>query len=69
MITKSPRRYLTGITIEPEVREYVDALAAQMRMSRSWVINTLIREYATLMQRQNLQPFQHVSIPEPIIRL
>lgn len=69
MTTKSARKYLTGITIEPEVREYVDALATHMRMSRSWVINALIREHSLLIQRGNQRPFQNLPTRQAVIHL
>ncbi|HMO11500.1 MAG TPA: hypothetical protein PKB06_08375, partial [Actinotalea sp.] len=46
---KGNRRY-AGVSLEPHVIEYVDDLAARMGMSRSWVLGTIVQEYAKLIE-------------------
>jgi predicted transcriptional regulator len=59
-------RYYTGVSLEPEVSAYLDDLARRMRMSRSWVLNTIVHEYARYIERKNLTPLES---REAIIRL
>jgi len=61
-----PKNYRTGISLEPEVVAYVDDLAQRMRSNRSWVLNTIVHEYAKVMEQKNLSP---LSSKEAIIRL
>jgi hypothetical protein len=63
--TKKNRHY-AGVSFEPEVSDYLDGLAVRMRMSRSWVLNTIVHEYARFMESKNLTPLQS---RETIIRL
>jgi hypothetical protein len=58
--------YYTGISFEPEVIAYLDDLAVRMRMNRSWVINTIVHEYAKIVENKHLIP---LSSRENIIRL
>jgi predicted transcriptional regulator len=64
--SKSKSRYYTGVSLEPEVSAYLDDLAHRMRMSRSWVLNTIVHEYAKFIEQKNLTPLQS---REAIIRL
>jgi len=59
-------RVLTGVSLEPQVSRYLDDLASRMRVNRSWVINTIVHEYAALMEKKQLTP---LSSREDIIRL
>ena len=59
-------RFFTGVSLEPEVQVYLDDLAHRMQMSRSWVLNTIIHEYAKLIEARSLVP---LSSREKIIRL
>jgi hypothetical protein len=59
-------RYYTGVSLEPEVSDYLNDLAGRMGMSRSWVINTIVHEYAKLMEKKQLKP---LSSREAVIRL
>jgi len=47
--SKKQSRYYTGVSLEPEVSAYLDDLAHRMRMSRSWVLNTIVHEYAAVL--------------------
>jgi predicted transcriptional regulator len=58
--------YYTGVSLEPEVSDYLDDLANRMRMNRSWVLNTIVHEYARFIERKNLLPLQS---REAVIRL
>ena len=59
-------RYYTGVSLEPEVSAYLDDLAQRMRMSRSWVLNTIVHEYARFIENKNIAP---LASTEAIIRL
>jgi len=62
----STKRFFTGVSLEPEVQQYLDDLARRMGMSRSWVLNTIVYEYAKLMENKGLAP---LSSRDAIIRL
>ena len=64
--TKSANRFYTGVSLEPEVSDYLNDLAKRMGMSRSWVLNTIVHEYAKLVEARNLTP---LSSREAVIRL
>jgi hypothetical protein len=72
MSHKIIRRYTTGITLDPPVHAYLDELAQRMRCSRSWVLNTIVYEYATLIEKKNLTPLvSYLQAPvskEPVIK-
>jgi hypothetical protein len=65
MSVKKNRVY-TGVSLEPQVTEYLNDLASRMRMSRSWVLNTIVHEYAQYIEKKDLQPLQS---REAVIRL
>jgi hypothetical protein len=58
MSSKNNSRFYTGVSLEPEVSAYLDDLAQRMRMSRSWVLNTIVHEYARYIERKNLTPLE-----------
>ncbi len=66
MSNKKPLRFYTGVSLEPEVTSYLDDLARRMGMSRSWVLNTIVLEYAGFIEHMNLKPLES---REAIIRL
>lgn len=66
MSTTKKSRFYTGVSLEPEVSGYLDDLARRMGLSRSWVLNTIVQEYASLMEHKNLKP---LTSREAIIRL
>ena len=66
MSVKKSQRFYTGVSLEPEVTVYLDDLAGRMGMNRSWVLNTIVYEYAKIMERKNLKPLES---REAIIRL
>jgi metal-responsive CopG/Arc/MetJ family transcriptional regulator len=57
MSAKSNRFY-TGVSLEPSVLQYLDDLSLRMGMNRSWVLNTIVYEYAKLVEKKNLNPLQ-----------
>lgn len=59
-------RFYTGVSLEPEVSDYLNDLTRRMGMSRSWVLNTIVQEYAALMEKKQLKPLQS---REAVIRL
>ena len=59
-------RYCTGVSLEPEVTRYLDDLAYRMRMNRSWVLNTIVHEYARFIEQKNLTP---LASRQEIIRI
>lgn len=44
----SRKNYKTGVSLEPEVVLALDTLAARSGLNRSWVLNTIVREYLRL---------------------
>ena len=66
MTNKKSSRFYTGVSLEPAVSDYLDDLASRMGMSRSWVLNTIVHEYAKFIEHKNLKPLQS---REAIIRL
>jgi hypothetical protein len=66
MSNPKKNRFYTGVSLEPPVSEYLDDLARRMGMSRSWVLNTIVYEYAQLMEKKQLRP---LSSREAVIRL
>src|SRR5674476_348241 len=61
---KLNRRHVTGVTLDSPVHAYLDDLATRMRCSRSWVLNTIVYEYAKLMEKRNLMPLAGI-LPAP----
>jgi hypothetical protein len=59
-------RIYTGVSLEPQVTDYLNDLAKRMGMSRSWVLNTIVQEYARYIEDKNIQP---LSSREAAIRL
>jgi metal-responsive CopG/Arc/MetJ family transcriptional regulator len=59
-------RFYTGVSLEPQVTDYLNDLAKRMGMSRSWVLNTIVYEYAQYIEHKNLKPLES---REAIIRL
>ena len=64
--THRPNRFRTGVSLDPEISAYLDDLALRMGTSRSWVLNTIVYEYAKFMEHKNLKP---LPSRESIIRL
>lgn len=52
------RRY-AGISFRPEVLQYLDLVADQIGMNRSWVLNTIVSEHAK--RQQALEPTSLLS--------
>ena len=50
------KRFTTGVSLEPEVVRYLDALAVQSGFNRSWVLNTIVREYLRFAQERGIVP-------------
>ena len=49
------QKFYTGVSLDPEVLEYLDDLVSQTRWSRSLVLNTIIREHARLMTKKGIK--------------
>jgi hypothetical protein len=49
-------RFYTGVSFEPEVSEYLNDLARRMGMNRSWVLNTIVYEYAKIVEMKKITP-------------
>jgi metal-responsive CopG/Arc/MetJ family transcriptional regulator len=57
MSSTSPRRkFTTGVSLEPEVVQCLDELVIQTGLNRSWVLNTIVREYLRLARQGNDTP-------------
>jgi predicted transcriptional regulator len=63
---RTTNRFRTGVSLEPEVSAYLDDLARRMGTNRSWVLNTIVYEYAKFIEHRNLKPLES---REAIIRL
>lgn len=48
-------RKLTSVALEPAVMDYLDNLATRMRMNRSFVLNSIVHEYAKLIENRTIQ--------------
>lgn len=59
-------RFYTSVSLEPEVSAYLTDLAGRMGMSKSWVVNTIVYEYAKVIESKNLKP---LSSREALIRI
>jgi predicted transcriptional regulator len=68
MSTKSPQRknYTTSVSLEPEVVRSLDELATRSGLNRSWVLNTIVRDYLRLAQEHASSTF---PTRESIIKL
>jgi hypothetical protein len=55
-ISSSPRNYRTGVSLEPEVVRSLDELVVQTGLNRSWVLNTIVREYLHLAAAGKIPP-------------
>ena len=64
--SRKPNRFRTGVSLDPEISAYLDDLAVRMGTNRSWVLNTIVYEYAKFMEHKNLKP---LASTEAIIRL
>jgi predicted transcriptional regulator len=64
MSLKVPKRnhFVTAVAFDPVVVEYLNDLAKRMRMSRSWVINTIVQEYAMFIENKNIAPLGSPTI-------
>ncbi|HEX8340106.1 MAG TPA: hypothetical protein VF624_04290 [Tepidisphaeraceae bacterium] len=51
-----PTRAYAGISFRPEVLQYLDLVAQQAGMSRSWVVNAIVLEHAKLAEADKLPP-------------
>lgn len=56
MSIKTSHRVIAGVSLEHPVVAYVDELATRMGLSRSWVLNTIVYEYAKLIENKELVP-------------
>lgn len=54
-------RFYTGVSFEPEVADYLNDLSQRMGMSRSWVLNTIVYEYAKLIENKKLAPTRSIA--------
>ena len=54
--SSSRKNFITGVSLEPEVVRSLDQLAVQTGLSRSWVLNTIVREYLRLMGERDVPP-------------
>lgn len=56
MSTKNSNRVIAGVSLERHVVAYLDDLAIRMGLSRSWVLNTIVYEYAKFIENKELTP-------------
>jgi hypothetical protein len=60
-MSEKSNRFYTGVSFEPEVAEYLNDLSHRMGMSRSWVLNTIVYEYAKLIENKKLLPSRSIE--------
>jgi len=60
MSIKSTHFY-TGVSLERPVVDYLDDLSERMGMNRSWVLNTIVYEYAKLIENKKLMPQRSIE--------
>jgi hypothetical protein len=65
LIPKKSNHFYTGVSLEPAVVQYLDDLSKRMGLSRSLVLNTIVYEYAKLIENKTLAARQSV---EAVIR-
>jgi hypothetical protein len=53
--------FYTGVSLETPVIEYLDDLSKRMGMNRSWVLNTIVYEYAKLIENKKLMPQRSIE--------
>lgn len=56
MSYRNNNRYYTGVSLEPEVIDYLNDLSGRMGMNRSWVLNTIVCEYAKIVEARQIKP-------------
>jgi hypothetical protein len=56
----SKTHILAGVSFEPQVLDYLNDLSKRMGMNRSWVLNTIVYEYAKLIENKRLMPERSV---------
>lgn len=42
----SPRKFYTGVGLDPEVTQYLTELSRHLGRNRSWLINAIVGEHA-----------------------
>ena len=55
------KRVYTGVSLEPAVADYLNDLSVRMGMHRSWVLNTIVYEYAKLIENKKLMPVRSIE--------
>lgn len=58
MSSVKTKRYYTGVTLEPNVVNYLDELTERVGMNRSWVLNAIVQEYARFVEAKNITPLK-----------
>ena len=53
----SRKKFTTGVSLEPDVLQYLDQLTTQTSLNRSWVLNAIVREYIRLAHHGEPAPF------------
>ena len=56
MSNENSKRVIAGVSLERHIMVYLDDLANRMGMSRSWVLNTIVYEYAKFIENHELSP-------------
>ena len=57
-MSSNNKHVCTGVSLEPEVMDYLNDLSRRMGLNRSWVLNTIVHEYARFMEQKHLKPLQ-----------
>ena len=57
------QKFTTGVSLEPDVVEYLNWLECQTDLNRSWLLNAIVREYVrALGERAQTRPAPHEAI-------
>jgi hypothetical protein len=57
-MNSKPKKVFTGVSLDAPVAEYLDDLSNRMGMSRSRVLNTVVYEYAKMMEGVDIAPWR-----------
>jgi metal-responsive CopG/Arc/MetJ family transcriptional regulator len=66
MASNTRKKYTTGVSLEPDVIQYLDQLTTRMSLNRSWVLNAIVRDYILAAGDRPLKP---LAQKEAIIKL
>ncbi len=66
--TKKRTKFYTGVSLDRDVAEYLEALVEHTRWNRSLVLNAVVREHARMMKERTTDDQLH-ALNSEVIRL